>query len=117
MGAGWESVPYQNIKAMWFKKLFSSDNEASTKRFICVVLVAVLVIALFLLMYFRIEIANKSLVESILHDIFWLILIFGGFITSELLIAKWKGGTPKNIVQQDVQEQTVISTDQSTEVK
>lgn len=101
----------------WFKKLFSSDTEASTKRFICVLLVAVLVIALFLLMYFKIEIANATLVQSILDDIFWLILIFGGFITSELLIAKWKGGTPTNVVQQDVEKQTIITNDDKTEVK
>jgi|SRR3954468_6605234 hypothetical protein len=91
----------------WFKKLFSSDTEASTKRFVCIVLVMVLVVALFLLMYFKIEVANKALVESILHDIFWLILIFGGFITSEQFINKWKGGTPSNVIQQDVQNQNV----------
>jgi hypothetical protein len=103
----------------FFKKLFSSDTEASTKRFICVLLVAVLVIALFLLMYFKIEIANAALVQSILNDIFWLILIFGGFITSELLIAKWKGGTPTTLVNQDVNKQTVINNEgeAKTEVK
>lgn len=79
-------------------------------------LVAVLIIALFLLMYFKIEVANKALVQSILDNIFWLILIFGGFITAELLIAKWKGGTPTNIVNQDVQQQTVLN-DKTTEVK
>ena len=101
----------------WLKKLFSSDTEASTKRFVCVVLVTVLIIALFLLMYFKIEIANAALVQSILNDIFWLILIFGGFITSELLIAKWKGGTPTNVVNQDVKEQTVITGDDQKEDK
>lgn len=98
---------------MWLKKLFSSDTEASTKRFVCVVLVAVLVIALFLLMYFKIQVANQELVKGVLNDIFWLILIFGGFITSELLIAKWKGGTPTNVVQQDVEKQTVIVDDKN----
>lgn len=95
----------------WFKKLFSSDAEASVKRFVCVILVIVLVAALFLLMYFKIEVANKDLVKGILGDIFWLILIFGGFITSEQWINKWKGGTATNVINQDVQQQNVISPD------
>jgi thiol:disulfide interchange protein len=94
----------------WLKKLFGPDTEVSTKRFVMVVLVTVLVIALFLLMYFKIEVANKVLVENILHDVFWLILIFGGFITSEQFINKWKGGSADTIVNQDVQQQ-IVTTD------
>ena len=98
----------------WLRKLFSGDNEASTKRFVCVLLVVVLVVAMFLLMYIKIQIANEKLVDKCLDNLFWLILFFGGFITIEQFIKKWQPAGPKNIVQQDVKEQTVINTDQKT---
>lgn len=93
----------------FFRKLFTSDAEASSKRFVCVILVCVHIIALFLLMYFRIEILNRDLVGNALHDNFWLILIFGGFIAAEPVLTKLRMGGPKNIVNQDVKEQTVIT--------
>jgi hypothetical protein len=93
----------------WLKKLFSSDTEASTKRFVMVVLVVVMIIAMFLLMYFKIEVANKDLVRAILENIFWLILIFGGFVTAEQFISKWKPSTGTSVVNQNVEEQTVVT--------
>lgn len=93
----------------WFKKLISSEFEASSKRFIAIVLVLVKIVALFLLMYFKIEIANRGLVEGILENMFWLILIFGGFIAAEPVLNKMKLGGPANVITQDVQQQTVVS--------
>lgn len=93
----------------FLKHLFSTENEASSKRFICILLVIVQIVVLFLLMYIKIELANKELVGDVLENMFWLTLIFGGFIAAEPALAKWKLGGPKNIVQQDVKEQTVIT--------
>jgi hypothetical protein len=92
----------------WLQKLFGSDTEVSTKRFVMVVLVIVYIVSHFLTMYFKIEIANKQLVTNSQEGMFWLIMIFGGFVTAEPLIAKWKGGTATNVVNQDVQQQTVV---------
>jgi hypothetical protein len=75
----------------WLQKLFGSDTEVSTKRFVMVVLVIVYIVSHFLTMYFKIEIANKQLVTNSQEGMFWLIMIFGGFVTAEPLIAKWKG--------------------------
>jgi hypothetical protein len=97
------------MKRTWLTKLFGPDTEVSTKRVVMVTLVVVQVVCLFLLMYFKIEIANKGLVEGILENLFWLTLVFGGFISAEPLLQKWNLGGPKNVVNQDVQEQTVIN--------
>lgn len=93
----------------WFQKLFGPDTEVSTKRVVMIVLVAVLVVSLFLLMYFKIEVANKDLVKGIIDDIFWLILVFGGYISAEPLLQKWNIGGPKTVVSQDVEKQTVVT--------
>ena len=98
----------------WLKKILSSEYEASSKRFIAIILVAVKIIALFLLMYFKIEIANREIVSGILDNIFWLILVFGGFIAAEPVLNKWKPGGPKNVVTQDVQNQTVNNDTEGT---
>lgn len=102
----------------WIKKLFGPDTEVSTKRFVMVILVMVYIISHFLTMYFKIEIANKTLVTNSQDGMFWLILAFGGFITGEALIAKWKGGGgPTNVINQDVQEQTVVAAQKATAIK
>jgi hypothetical protein len=93
----------------WLKRILSSENELSSKRFIAFTLVLVKIISLFLLMYFKIEIANRELVSGILDNMFWLILIFGGFIAAEPMLKHVKLGGPKNIVTQDVTNQTVIN--------
>lgn len=91
----------------WIKKLLGPDSEVSTKRVVMVVLVMVQIVALFLLMYFKIEIANKDLVNGIIQNFFWLTLVFGGFISAEPLLQKWNIGGPKTVVTQDVDKQTV----------
>lgn len=102
----------------WIKKLFGPDTEVSTKRFVMVILVMVYIISHFLTMYFKIEIANKTLVTNSQDGMFWLILVFGGYITGEALIAKWKGGGgPTNLVQQDVENQTIVADPKKTTVK
>lgn len=100
----------------WIKKLFGPDTEVSTKRTVMVILVVVQIVALFLLMYFKIEVANKDLVKGIIENFFWLTLVFGGFITAEPLLQKWNIGGPKNVISQDIEKQTVIASDK-TEVK
>ena len=110
----------------WLNKLLSAENEASTKRFVALVLVVVYVISHFLLMYIKIEIANKDLVSQSMDGVKFMILIFGGFIVAEQLIAgyvgKWKAqgeaevkraemGAPHTSVQQNVKEQTIQQTD------
>lgn len=97
------------MKETWLKKLFGPDSEVSTKRFVMVVLVIVYIISHFLTMYFKIEIANKQLVTNSQQGMFWLIGMFGGFITGEALINKWKGGSPSTVVQQDVNTQNVVA--------
>lgn len=93
----------------WLKKLFGPDTEVSTKRFVMVVLLVVYIVSHFLTMYFKIEIANKTLVTNSQEGMFWLILVFGGFVTAEQFIQKWKGGVATNVVNQDVQNQTIVS--------
>lgn len=93
----------------WLDKLLSSDGEQSTKRVVFIALTLVHIISLFLLMYFKIEIANKSLVEQCLDWNSWLIIATGGLVGLEPVLSKWRPGGPKNIVQQDVKEQTVIN--------
>jgi hypothetical protein len=97
----------------WLKKLFGPDTEVSTKRVVMIVLVLVQIIAVFLLMYFKIEVANKGLVSDILQNFFWLTLIFGGYVSAEPLLQKWNIGGPKTVVSQDVEKQTVITSDKS----
>lgn len=97
----------------WLNKLFGPDTEVSTKRVVMIVLVAVQIAALFLLMYFKIEIANKDLVKSVLENFFWLTLIFGGYVSAEPLLQKWKIGGPTTVVTQDVDKQTVIQSDKT----
>lgn len=92
----------------WLKKLFGPDTEVSTKRFVMVVLLVVYIVSHFLTMYFKIEIANKQLVTASQEGMFWLILVFGGFVTAEQFIQKWKGGVPNQVVNQDVEQQTMV---------
>ena len=92
---------------MWFKKLFSSSNEASSKRFILVILVFAYVVSHYLTMYIPVEIKNKELVASSEDGLFWLILFFGGYVTSELLIKKLSGSGASKVIADKVQEMTV----------
>lgn len=101
----------------FIKNILSADNESSSKRLVCIVLVIVKVVALFLLMYIKIELANKDLVRAIIDNVFWLILIFGGFIAAEPVLSKWKPGGVKNVVQQDIEQQTVIASEEEVTTK
>jgi len=107
---------------MKFTKFFSSDLEASSKRLIAVVLVAVFIIQYFLLMYIKVEIANRELVKENQWYLFLLILIFGGYIVADGILAFLKtkaevranadiktaeAGIPKNVVVQQVDQQNV----------
>jgi hypothetical protein len=111
---------------MKFTQFFSSDFEASSKRLIAIVLVAVDIVITFLLMYIKIEIANKDLVGKQLDNMFWLIMVFGAFIAGEGVLSFFKGkvqvqaaadvekaktGTPQNVVNQNVDEQNVTVVD------
>jgi TRAP-type mannitol/chloroaromatic compound transport system permease small subunit len=69
---------------MKFSEFFSSAFEASSKRLAFLILVAVFIIQHFLLMYIKIEIANKELVKESQWYLFLLICLLGGFITAEL---------------------------------
>lgn len=99
----------------YLKKLFSNDAEASSKRFVCIVLVIVQIVALFLTMYIKTEISNRQIVLELLQNMFWLCLIFGGFIAAEPVLQRLKLGGPKNVVYQDVDKQTVNTDQKKTE--
>lgn len=110
----------------WMVKLFSADNGASIKRFIAFLLVLVHITTHFMLMFMTIKIANKDLVDHSLDVNKILILVFGGYIVGEQIIAsfgqKWKGmaeadlerarqGVPATTIKQNVSQQTVQHTD------
>lgn len=97
----------------YFKKFFGAYTEASSKRLVCLVLVAVQIIALFLLMYLKMEVANRDLVSGLLESNKWLIMAFGGLIALEPALQKMKIGGPANVVNQDVQEQNIKADDVS----
>lgn len=76
--------------AKWLKGILSAENEASSKRLICLVLVVVYVISHFMLMFIKIAIANERLVMRTLDGMEWMIMIFGGFILAEGLVQGYK---------------------------
>jgi LytS/YehU family sensor histidine kinase len=95
---------------MRFAKFFSSDFEASSKRLAFLVLVAVFIIITFLLMYIKVEIANKDLLKEQLWYLFLLICIIGTYISAEWLqgffnkradaqMQAAKSGTPQTKVE------------------
>lgn len=102
----------------WFDKLFSGDElSVNAKIFAFLILVFVHIVSLFLLMYFKIEIANKSLVSSVLDWNAWLIIATGGLAGLTPALEKWKPGGIKNVVNQDVENQTVVTDEESVTVK
>jgi hypothetical protein len=92
----------------------SEGNAASSKRLICCALVVVYIVQHFLIMYVKVEIPNKDLVAASQDGIKWLILAFGGFIALPGILEKMNLGGPKNVVQQDVEKQTVINDTSTT---
>jgi hypothetical protein len=98
----------------WFTKVLSSEFEASSKRLAFLMLIVVQIISHFLIMYIKIQIANKELVEQALDNMFWLALVFGGYIAAEPLLKRAQIGGAKTVVNQDVQEQTVINEPEQT---
>ncbi|HYH15589.1 MAG TPA: hypothetical protein VD794_10225 [Flavisolibacter sp.] len=107
----------------YLKKIFSSTDEASSKRFIAVILVFTLIISHFLVMYIPIEIKNKELVSQSMDNLFWLCFGCLGFITGEHIVKgqaykskimaavglkKAETGTPDVVVQnQNVDNQNI----------
>lgn len=85
----------------------SENNAASSKRLICFGLAVVYAIAFFLMMYLKVEIANKELVAKGQDGLFWLILVFGGYVALPGILDKMNLGGPKTVVSQDVAKQTV----------
>lgn len=100
----------------WFSKFFSADFGESSKRLILIALVSVFVVSHFLLMYIKVEIANRQLVEESQWYLFLLIVIFGGYVSAEMITnlfrrkaelqagvdtVKARTGTPDTTVQVD----------------
>lgn len=95
----------------WFKKLIDATASESPKSLVFLVLTLVHIVALFLIMYIPVEIKNRDLLADILDWNAWLIVATGGLVGLEPVLAKWRPGGPKNVVTQDVKEQTVINND------
>jgi hypothetical protein len=76
---------------MKLQDFLSEGNAASSKRLIAFGLAIAYLVQHFLLMYIKIEIANKDLVQTSQEGIKWLCLCFGGFIALPEIMAKWKG--------------------------
>jgi hypothetical protein len=93
----------------WFTKVLSSEFEASSKRLAFLMLIVVQIISHFLIMYIKIQIANRELVEQTLDNMFWLSLVFGGYIAAEPLLKRAQIGGAKTVVNQEVQEQTIMN--------
>lgn len=93
----------------WFKKLIDVTASESPKSLVFLVLTLVHIVALFLIMYIPVEIANKALLADILDWNSWLIIATGGLVGLEPVLSKWRPGGPKNIVNQDVEKQTVVT--------
>jgi hypothetical protein len=74
---------------MKLKDFLSEGNAASSKRLIAFGLAVAYLVQHFLLMYIKIEIANKDLVASSQEGIKWLCLCFGGFIALPEIVSKW----------------------------
>lgn len=74
-----------NNQPSWFARFFSTEFSESSKRLILIVLVFVYIVQYFLLMYIKVEIANKDLVKQNQWYLFWLILVFGGFVAADLI--------------------------------
>jgi hypothetical protein len=100
----------------WLKKLLSEDYADDVKRAVFLALALVHIVSLFLLMYIKIEIANKDLVHDCLDWNGWLVVATGGLVMAGPAFAKWIPGGPKNVVSQDVDKQT-IQVDQATIAK
>jgi NADH:ubiquinone oxidoreductase subunit 6 (subunit J) len=111
-------------KPSWFARFFNSEFSESSKRLILITLVFVFIIQVFLLMYIKVEIANKDLVKSGQYYLVLLIAIFGGFVSMEVIsslfqkkaelqanvdIEKAKSGTPETNV--NVQNVENVKTD------
>lgn len=101
----------------WIKKLLSDDYADDVKRAAFLALTAVHIVSLFLLMYFKIEIANKDLVKSVIDWNGWLIIATGGLVAAAPAISKWIPGGPKNIVSQSVEEQTIKVEEATTTIE
>jgi hypothetical protein len=102
-------------------KLLGPD-DVSSKRLILLLMVVTYLISHFLLMYIKIQIANKDLVSQSMDGLKWMIIGFGGLVIGEPLVkgarALWTArgeaavkraetGTPENTVQQNVTNQNV----------
>jgi hypothetical protein len=105
-----------NFSNSWFSRFFSAEFAESSKRMTLLVLVAVFVIQFFLIMYIKVEIANKDLVKNNIYYLVVLIGVFGGFVSMEVFTnlfkrkaelqagvdtEKAKAGTPDTKVQVD----------------
>jgi Mn2+/Fe2+ NRAMP family transporter len=104
----------------WFSRFFSAEMQESSKRLAFIVLVVVFVVQFFLLMYIKIEIANKDLVKENQWYLFLLILILGGYIVSEMIFSLFnrrseiKGEVDKEKAKQGISD-TVVNQAQNVE--
>jgi len=72
-------------KRYLLRKLLDSNDVASSKRFITLIISAHFIIASFVILFKFNNIANDALLEKVLEYDFWIILAGLGFITSENL--------------------------------